>query len=74
MFLPGVSTRKVKAVTEGLCGHEFSSATIRRMVQQLDGGWRSSRSGGRRRLIRSRSRTRATRRYGKAGRCAAKRY
>jgi len=37
MYLPGVSTRKVRAVTEELCGHEFSSATISRMVQQLDG-------------------------------------
>jgi putative transposase len=37
MYLQGVSTRKVKAVTEELCGHEFSSATISRMVQPLDG-------------------------------------
>src|SRR5919199_4605140 len=36
MYLHGVSTRKVKAVTEELCGHEFSSATISRMVQTLD--------------------------------------
>lgn len=36
MYLQGVSTRKVKAVTEELCGHEFSSATISRMVQSLD--------------------------------------
>lgn len=36
MYLQGVSTRKVKAVTEELCGHEFSSATISRMVQTLD--------------------------------------
>lgn len=36
MYLQGVSTRKVKAITEELCGHEFSSATISRMVQQLD--------------------------------------
>jgi putative transposase len=37
MYLQGVSTRKVKAITEELCGHEFSSATISRMVQTLDG-------------------------------------
>ena len=37
MYLQGVSTRKVKAITEELCGHEFSSATISRMVQMLDG-------------------------------------
>jgi putative transposase len=36
MYLQGVSTRKVKEVTEELCGHEFSSATISRMVQSLD--------------------------------------
>ncbi len=37
MYVQGVSTRKVKAITEELCGHEFSSATISRMVQKLDG-------------------------------------
>src|SRR5690348_13194515 len=36
MYLQGVSTRKVKAVTEELCGHEFSSASISRIVVQLD--------------------------------------
>jgi putative transposase len=28
MYVQGVSTRKVKAITEELCGHEFSSSTI----------------------------------------------
>jgi hypothetical protein len=28
MNVQGVSTRKVKAVTETLCGHEFSANTI----------------------------------------------
>ena len=37
MYVQGVSTRKVKAITEELCGHEFSSATISRIVGQLDG-------------------------------------
>lgn len=36
MYLQGVSTRKVKAITEELCGHEFSASTISRIVQQLD--------------------------------------
>jgi putative transposase len=36
MYVQGVSTRKVKTITEELCGHEFSSSTIRRIVQQLD--------------------------------------
>ncbi len=34
--LEGVSTRKVKEITEQLCGHEFSAATISRVTQQLD--------------------------------------
>jgi len=32
-----VSTRKVKAITEELCGHEFSSATVSRINESLDG-------------------------------------
>jgi putative transposase len=36
MYIQGVSTRKVKAITEELCGHEFSSATVSRIVQKLD--------------------------------------
>ena len=37
MYIQGVSTRKVKAITEELCGHEFSSATVSRMNESLDG-------------------------------------
>jgi transposase-like protein len=36
MYVQGVSTRKVKAITEELCGHEFSASTISRMNQTLD--------------------------------------
>jgi putative transposase len=36
MYVQGVSTRKVKAVTEALCGHEFSASAISRINQQLD--------------------------------------
>jgi transposase-like protein len=36
MYVQGVSTRKVKAITEELCGHEFSASTISRMNQLLD--------------------------------------
>jgi putative transposase len=36
MYVQGVSTRKVKTITEKLCGHEFSSATISCIVGQLD--------------------------------------
>jgi putative transposase len=37
MYVQGVSTRKVKNITEELCGHEFSSSTVSRVVQTLDG-------------------------------------
>src|SRR5881296_2077062 len=36
MYVQGVSTRKVKAITEELCGHEFSASTISRINQNLD--------------------------------------
>ncbi len=38
MYVQGVSTRKVKAITEELCGHEFSASTISRLNQNLDEG------------------------------------
>ena len=37
MYVQGVSTRKVKKITEELCGHEFSASTISRINQGLDG-------------------------------------
>ena len=36
MYVQGVSTRRVSRLAEGLCGHEFSPATISAMVSQLD--------------------------------------
>ncbi len=36
MYVQGVSTRKVKAVSETLCGHSFSAAAISGMNQTLD--------------------------------------
>ena len=36
MYIQGVSTRKVKAITPELCRHELSFATISRIVQVLD--------------------------------------
>jgi putative transposase len=36
MYVQGVSTRKVKAVTEELCGHEFSASAVSEMVKRLD--------------------------------------
>jgi len=36
MYVQGVSTRKVKAVTEELCGHSFSASSISRINKTLD--------------------------------------
>jgi putative transposase len=37
MYIQGVSTRKVKAITEELCGHAFSASTISQINGKLDG-------------------------------------
>ena len=36
MYVQGVSTRKVKAVTEELCGHAFSASAVSTIVKKLD--------------------------------------
>jgi len=36
MYVQGVSTRKVKKITEQLCGHCFSASTVSRIVKKLD--------------------------------------
>ncbi|MER8557513.1 IS256 family transposase [Mesorhizobium sp. M0027] len=36
MYVQGVSTRKVKAVTEELCGHSFSASTVSEATMRLD--------------------------------------
>jgi transposase-like protein len=36
MYIQGVSTRKVKAVTEELCGHAFSASTVSAINRKLD--------------------------------------
>ena len=36
MYVEGVSTRTVKAITEELCGHTFSASTINRIKASLD--------------------------------------
>jgi putative transposase len=38
MYVQGVSTRKVKAITEELCGHSFSASTISAVNKTLDEG------------------------------------
>jgi putative transposase len=46
MYLEGVSTRKVKEVTEALCGTSFSKSTVSRLVGSLDAdlaAWRERR-------------------------------
>ena len=48
MYVQGVSTRKVLAITRELCGFEVSSTQVSRATQQLDGelqGWRERRLG-----------------------------
>ena len=36
MYVQGVSTRKVKAVTEELCGHSFSASAVSAINKQMD--------------------------------------
>jgi putative transposase len=36
MYVQGVSTRKVKAITEELCGHSFSASAVSAVVKRLD--------------------------------------
>jgi len=36
MYVQGVSARKVKAVTEALCGHSFSASSISAINKSLD--------------------------------------
>lgn len=36
MYVQGVSTRKVKAITEELCGHAFSASSISDVTKKLD--------------------------------------
>jgi transposase-like protein len=48
MYVQGVSTRKVKKITEDLCGYRFSASTISNIVKRLDGQLRAF---ARRRLI-----------------------
>ena len=38
MYVQGVSTRKVKAVTEALCGHSFSASSITRSTSRSTRG------------------------------------
>lgn len=44
MYLKGVSTRKVEAITQELCGLEISSSQVSRMTQELDEEFEAFRS------------------------------
>ena len=46
MYVQGVSTRKVKAITEELCGHSFSASSISAINQRLDDGLAQFAPGG----------------------------
>jgi transposase-like protein len=37
MYIQGVSTRKVKAITEELIGHSFLASSVSAVVKKLDG-------------------------------------
>ena len=42
MYVQGVSTRKVAAITERLCGTQVSASQVSRAAEQLDeGAWKS---------------------------------
>lgn len=44
MYVQGVSTRKIKAITEELCGYEISSSQVSRVTKELDSSleqWRN---------------------------------
>ncbi len=36
MYIQGVSTRKVKAIIEALCGYEVTSSQVSRITKELD--------------------------------------
>jgi putative transposase len=52
MYQQGVSTCKVKAISEELRGQEFSASTISVLNRKLTGSWRALPGGGWRRSIR----------------------
>ena len=54
MYISGVSTRKVKKITEALCGYEISSSQVSRVTSELDEqfeAWRNRPLGLTRHLI-----------------------
>ena len=51
MYVQGVSTRKVKAITEELCGHEFSASSIAPSISAWMKNWSVLCAGAWRRTI-----------------------
>ena len=67
MYVQGVSTRKVKAITEELCGHTFSASTVSRSIRAWMRCCGASPNAGSTRRIRTSSWTPATRRCASTG-------
>src|SRR5262249_17227362 len=58
MYVQGVSTRKVKAITEELCGHAFSASAISAINKRLDESLDATPARPQRRRVRRRRRSR----------------
>jgi len=67
MYVQGVSTRKVKAISEELCGHEFSASTVSELKRSWTGSWRVLPGGGWRKSIPMWCSMRATRECARPG-------
>jgi putative transposase len=67
MYIQGVSTRKVKAITEELCGHAFSASAISAVNKTLDESLSALPNGLWRKPIPTWCWTPATRRCGQTG-------
>ena len=52
MYIQRVSTRKVQAISEELCGHSFSASAIARSTSSSMPNWDASRGGNSRASIR----------------------
>ena len=73
MYVQGVSTRKVKAVTEALCGHSFSASSISQINKTLDDGLRAFTERRLSEAFRTSSSMRATRRCARPASSPARR-
>ena len=67
MYVEGVSTRKVKEVTEELCGTSFSKSLVSQLAPSMQSSKRGGTAGLKRKLTLTCSWTPATRRPGQTG-------